>query len=287
MKIRIGTRKSKLALAQTQMVETALRNAFPHIETEIVHIVTKGDKVLDKPLSQIGGKGLFITEIEQALLNNEIDIAVHSAKDLPVFLAEGLETPGVLKRGDPRDCLITRKGCEFSDSEETVVGTGSMRRRMQVKKLYPCVSFSDIRGNIDTRIGKLLNGEYDGIILAMAGLERLNIKSDDRIQVRPFGTDLFLPAPCQGIIAAECRKNDIISEYIKKINDADTYCAFETERAVVKKVNGDCGIPLGAYSEVNGSEIALSLSMNPDLILKGTDKLENRFRLAERLAEKL
>ena len=287
MKIRIGTRKSKLALAQTNMVESALKNAFPHIETEIVHIVTKGDKVLDKPLSEIGGKGLFISEIEEALLNNEIDIAVHSAKDLPVFLADGLETAGVLKRGDPRDCLVTRKGCGFSDSEETVVGTGSMRRRMQMKKIYPHVSFSDIRGNIDTRIGKLLSGEYGGIILAMAGLERLNLKSDNRTEIRPFGTDIFLPAPCQGIIAAECRKNDIISQYVKKINDAETFYAFETERAVIQKLNGNCGLPLGAYSEVNGSEITLSLTMHPDKIIKGTDKAENRFRLAERLADKL
>lgn len=286
MKIRIGTRKSKLALAQTELVKNALTKSFPYIETEIIHITTKGDKILEKPLMEIGGKGVFITEIEQALIENKIDIAVHSAKDLPVEIADSLEIAGVLKRGDFRDCLITRTGEEFIDSKKMIIGTGSMRRRMFLKNLYSDVSFSDIRGNIDTRIKKLINGEYDGIVLAMAGLERLEIKSDDKIKIRPFESKNFLPAPCQAIIAVECRKNDMISEYIKKISDIYTYYAFETERFIIEKINADCGIPLGAYAEISGEEINLSLSVNSGKIISGTDKITSRFGLAERLMKK-
>ena len=155
-----------------------------------------------------------------------------------------------------------------------------------MKNLYSEVSFSDIRGNIDTRIKKLMNGEYDGIVLAMSGFERLEIKSDDKIQIRPFASENFLPAPCQAIIAVECRKNDIISEYIKKINDVCTYYAFETERFIVEKINADCGIPLGAYAEISGEEINLSLSVNSGKIISGTDKITSRFGLAERLMKK-
>lgn len=269
------------------MVKAALHSAFPGIETEVVYITTKGDRVYDKPLSQIGGKGLFITEIEQALLRNEIDIAVHSAKDLPVRLAGGLEITAVLKRGDARDCLVTRHCENPGNSGSFVIGTGSRRRRMFMKKQAPNAAFSDIRGNVDTRIGKLLGGEFDGIILALAGLERLGIRSDDRIDINPFELTEFLPAPCQGIIAAECRTGDDICRYLKQICDHDTYSAFETERYVIEKTGADCGVPLGAFSEVLNGKISLHISASQEKIISGSDVCENRFKLAERLVNEL
>lgn len=287
MKIRIGTRKSKLALAQTKMVETALHNAFPYIETEIIHITTKGDKILDKQLSQIGGKGLFISEIEKSLIKNEIDIAVHSAKDLPVEIADGLEISGVLKRGSVRECLILRSGERLENSEKFVIGTGSIRRRMNMKKIYSDVVFSDIRGNVDTRINKLISGEYDGIILAEAGLERLGIHSDKKITILPFEVSEFLPAPCQAVIAVESRINDKTASYIKKICDYNTFYSFETERYIIKKIGGDCGIPLGAFSHVSDGNININISMHCEKVLNGSDSVNRRFELAERLVKEL
>lgn len=287
MKIKIGTRKSKLALAQTELVKNKLLNAYPDMKIEVVYITTKGDRILDKSLAEIGGKGLFISEIEQALIEKKIDIAVHSAKDLPVDIDENLEISGVLKRGDYRDCLITRKGEIIGNSEKFIIGTGSLRRRMFCENLYSDVVFKDIRGNVDTRINKLMNKEYDGIILAMAGLERLEIQSDDKIQIKPFSTKIFLPAPCQAIIAVESRKNDEIYNYIREISDTDTLYAFETERHIIKKISGDCGIPLGVLSEIYDNNISIKLAMNSNKIITAEDTIENRFALAERLVEKI
>lgn len=159
MKIRIGTRKSTLALAQTKLVENALKAAFPEIKTEIVHITTKGDKILDKPLDAIGGKGVFIAEIERALTENEIDIAVHSAKDLPLELAEGTHIGAVPERADPADVLVMRRGDSIADV--MTVGTGSLRRRNAFSSIFAGRVFNDIRGNVDTRLKKLENGEHD------------------------------------------------------------------------------------------------------------------------------
>ncbi|MCI7804529.1 MAG: hydroxymethylbilane synthase [Oscillospiraceae bacterium] len=177
MKIKIGTRKSSLALAQTDMVIKSLHDVFPDIETEIVHITTKGDKILDKPLARIGGKGVFVSEIESALKSGEIDIAVHSAKDLPYKLAENLEISGVLKRGNYRDVLVTPAGKVPEKDSKFIVGTGSQRRRLNMQRIYPNAVFKEIRGNVDTRLRKLKSGEFDGIILAAAGLERLGLYS--------------------------------------------------------------------------------------------------------------
>lgn len=280
MNIKIGTRKSKLALAQTNMVVNEIKKYFPSINIEVVHFTTKGDKVLNKPLINIGGKGVFVTEIEDALLNKEIDLAVHSAKDLPLKLQDNLTISSVLKRGNYRDTLVTVKGKEIDFSKETVIGTGSNRRKLAFKNLYPNATFKDIRGNVDTRLNKLYNGEYDGIILAMAGLERLDLLSDSRFTFTPFDYKDFVPAPCQGIIAIESRNNDL-TEILSKINHKDTFHSFQTERHILNILNADCGMPLGAYSFVENNKINVVYTSDSKEIITKSDLIENRFNLAE------
>lgn len=280
MNIKIGTRKSKLALAQTNMVVNEIKKYFPSINIEVVHFTTKGDKVLNKPLINIGGKGVFVTEIEDALLNKEIDLAVHSAKDLPLQLQDNLTISSVLKRGNYRDTLVTVKGKEIDFSKETVIGTGSNRRKLAFKNLYPNATFKDIRGNVDTRLNKLYNGEYDGIILAMAGLERLDLLSESRFTFTPFDYKGFVPAPCQGIIAIESRNNDL-TEILSKINHKDTFYSFQTERHILNILNTDCGMPLGAYSFVENNKINVVYTSDSKEIITKSDLIENRFNLAE------
>ncbi|MCI5617090.1 MAG: hydroxymethylbilane synthase [Ruminococcus sp.] len=280
MNIKIGTRKSKLALAQTNMVVNEIKKYFPSINIEVVHFTTKGDKILNKPLINIGGKGVFVTEIEDALINKEIDLAVHSAKDLPLQLQDNLTISAVLKRGNYRDTLVTVKGKEIDFSKETVIGTGSNRRKLAFKNLYPNATFKDIRGNVDTRLNKLYKGEYDGIILAMAGLERLDLLSDSRFTFTPFDYKDFVPAPCQGIIAIESRNNDL-TEILSRINHKDTFYAFETERHILNILNADCGMPLGAYSFVENNKINVVYTSDSKEIITKSDLIENRFNLAE------
>lgn len=280
MNIKIGTRKSKLALAQTNMVVNEIKKYFPSINIEVVHFTTKGDKVLNKPLINIGGKGVFVTEIEDALLNKEIDLAVHSAKDLPLQLQDNLTISSVLKRGNYRDTLVTVKGKEIDFSREIIIGTGSNRRKLAFKNLYPNATFKDIRGNVDTRLNKLYNGEYDGIILAMAGLERLDLLSDSRFTFTSFDYKDFVPAPCQGIIAIESRNNDL-TEILSKINHKDTFYSFQTERHILNILNADCGMPLGAYSFVENNKINVVYTSDSKEIITKSDLIENRFSLAE------
>ncbi len=280
MNIKIGTRKSKLALAQTNMVVNEIKKYFPEVDIEVVHFTTKGDKVLNKPLINIGGKGVFVTEIEDALINKEIDLAVHSAKDLPLQLQDNLNISSVLKRGNYRDTLVTVKGKEIDFSKETVIGTGSNRRKLAFKNLYPNATFKDIRGNVDTRLNKLYNGEYDGIILAMAGLERLDLLSDSRFTFTPFDYKDFVPAPCQGIIAIESRNNDLTG-ILSKINHQDTFYSFQTERHILNILNADCGMPLGAYSFVENNKINVVYTSDSKEIITKSDLIENRFNLAE------
>ena len=250
MKIKIGTRKSKLALAQTEMFIAKLKSVCNDIEIETVHISTKGDKVLDKSLSSIGGKGVFISELESALLSGEIDLAVHSAKDLPLELAEGLEISAVLERGNYRDVLVTKNNSPIKNSSDFVVGTGSIRRRSFLHRLYPLVTVKDIRGNVDTRLRKLMNGEYDALILAAAGLERLGIYNSKEYTVTPF-------------------------------------YSFQLERAVPQILNADCGMPLGAYSEINSNKITLYVSGENCNILSKSADISESFELAKELTKKL
>ncbi len=259
MKIRIGTRGSALALAQTEMVAAELKRVSPDIEIEVVKITTKGDKILDRPLEAIGGKGVFIAEIERALIENEIDIAVHSAKDLPVELAEGTHISAVLRRGNPSDVLVTRKGGELYDI--MTVGTGSQRRRNAFEGLFAGRVFRDIRGNVDTRLRKLENGEYDAIILAAAGLERLGLRNDERFSYIELDPEVFIPSPCQGIIAVQSGIGDLV-DHLGAINHADTFLCFQTEREVLRLLNAGCNTPVGAYARLKGERLVLTVTLD-------------------------
>lgn len=287
MKVRIGTRKSKLALAQTEMFANALKKRFDDIDTEIVCISTKGDKILDKPLAMIGGKGVFISELENALLSGAADMAVHSAKDLPLELAYGLEISSALNRGNYRDVLVARKNNPIQNREDFIVGTGSLRRRGFIKKQYPLVQIKDIRGNVDTRINKLINKEYDAIILAAAGLERLSLYNSEKYDVTPFEYSDFLPAPCQAIVVAESKTGSAISERLKEISHTETMLEFETERQIPKLLNADCGMPVGAFSKVTNGKIELIISTDCKKTISGSADIKDRFNLAKRLVSKL
>lgn len=287
MKVRIGTRKSKLALAQTEMFANALKKRFDDIETEIVCVSTKGDKILDKPLAMIGGKGVFISELENALLSGAADMAVHSAKDLPLELADGLEISSALNRGNYRDVLVTRKNEPIKNEEKFIVGTGSLRRRGFIKKQYPLVQIKDIRGNVDTRINKLINKEYDAIILAAAGLERLSLYNSADYDIMPFEYKDFLPAPCQAIIVAESRKGSAVSQMLREISHRETMLEFETERQIPKLLNADCGMPVGAFSKVTNGKIELIISTDCKKTISGSADIKDRFNLAKRLVSKL
>lgn len=285
MTIKIGTRKSRLALAQTEMLIKTLKNRFPNVKIETVYISTTGDKTLDKPLAALGGKGVFIKELEMSLLSGETDVAVHSAKDLPTEIADGLEISAVLPRGSYGDVFVTRNNFETKDG--FVIGTGSLRRRLFAEKIYPNAKFKDIRGNVDTRLKKLLNGEYDALVLAKAGLERLDLCNGEDYTVTPFDADEFLPAPCQGIVAIESRKNSEVSKMLAEISDKNTMLSFETERQVLHSLNADCSTPVGAISKVENDRITLSLSADCKKTVSGTDEISNRIELAKRLVSEI
>lgn len=284
MKIRIGTRKSKLALIQSEMAADAIKAAFPDAETELVHITTKGDIVLDKPLEKIGGKGVFIDEIERAMLAGDIDIAVHSAKDLPLELAEGTCISAVLPRADAHDILVTRKGALLP--EDPVIGTSSTRRAHGVMKLVPGAVTADIRGNVDTRLNKLAEGQYDAIVLAAAGLERLGALSDERFTFAPINYEMLLPAPCQGIIAVQSRIGET-AELLRKISDPDTCMCFETERKVLELMNAGCSSPTGAVAHIENGMITLTVTKDQQDLITGSSPVSERFALAGRLVSAL
>lgn len=290
MKIRIGTRKSKLAMAQTMLVADALMKYDSSIEIELVPISTEGDIRLDKSLSLIGGKGVFVSEIESQLYKENIDIAVHSAKDLPVVIDDRLEISGVLPRADYRDVLVVSneflKNGTIDKNTKMTIGTGSIRRRVNMHRNFPKMEFKDIRGNIDTRLRKLDNGEYDGIILAAAGIERLHLDMS-KYRLISFDFKDFLPAPCQGIIAIECLKNNSVRNIVRNISDKKTQYCFETERKVIELLNGDCSMPVGAFSYINDDEINLTISDDSINFRTGKSKIDKRFELAKKLVESL
>lgn len=245
-------------MLKTKIVEEALKKFFPNLDTEIVIIKTQGDKILDKPLSEIGDKGLFINEFENALLNNEIDIAVHSAKDLPSELQEGLEIICTPKRADAQDVLITRKNLK----KISVIGTSSPRREFYMKKYFPQAEIKTIRGNIDTRLKKLANNEYDAIVLAKAGLDRLNLlnTTEYNFEFKVFDIDKIIPAACQGIIAIEGKKDSKFKNEILKINDNKTFKQYKIEREILKNLQVNCSEINGIYSnfsDENNIEIVI------------------------------
>lgn len=246
--IRIGTRRSKLALRQTEIIVNLLEGL--NIKCHIVEISTTGDKRLDLSLSQFGGKGAFTGEIEKSLINGDIDIAVHSAKDLPVKLPDKLCISAVAERGNPADVLVLRKGDALK--EGMTIGTGSVRRKIQLDYRY---NIKDIRGNIDTRIRKLKEGEYDGIVLAAAGIERMGFDDDSELEFIYFDPEDFIPAPCQGIIAVESRRDSSVNSILKKINHENTYLSFFNEREFMAEMDTGCQFPMGAYSVIENEHI--------------------------------
>jgi hydroxymethylbilane synthase len=258
--IKIGTRGSKLALAQTNMVIDALTKANTDIECEIVVIHTTGDKILDKPLLEFGGKGVFVLEFEEALLKKDIDFAVHSAKDMPMELTEGLEIAGVLKREDPRDVLITKKSKIIDKEDTAIIGTSSLRRQLQIQKLYPNILCNALRGNVNTRLQKLTDGLYDGIILAAAGIKRLKLDKELNYNFNYLSFEEMVPAGGQGIIAIEGRKDCEIGRLIKDISDSESMIRLETERRVLELFEAGCHEPIGVISQITKDEIPLKLS---------------------------
>lgn len=269
--IKIGTRGSALALAQTELVISAIKRHHPDACIEKVIIKTKGDKETDKPVASFGGKGVFITEIEEALSYGKIDMAVHSAKDLPASLSEGLHIPGVLEREDARDVFITRAGTSYIDlfqEEHPVVGTGSLRRQFQLQSHHQRrIEFKNIRGNVPTRLDKLRNGEYNGIILAAAGLKRLGLEAEKDFEYKYFDIEEMVPAAGQGIIAIETRKEDYtsgdsyISSILKDITDYNTFIHYCNERKIMEALGAGCHEAIGiiSYYYNNNRNICIKL----------------------------
>ncbi|SMO43430.1 hydroxymethylbilane synthase [Balnearium lithotrophicum] len=255
MVIRIGTRKSKLALWQSEWVKLQIEKKFPDVRVELVKITTKGDKILDVPLAKIGDKGLFTKEIEDAMLRGEVDIAVHSLKDVPTKLPEGLKLMAFSDREDPRDALLSNGRYTLSNLPEgAVVGTSSLRRRAQLKIIRPDLRIEDLRGNVDTRIRKLKEGNYDAIILAAAGVKRLGWEEEiDEI----LSPSVMIPSVSQGILGIEGREGDKEVESIVReaVNSTESEVAATIERAFLRTVEGGCQVPLGCYTVVNGERV--------------------------------
>ena len=255
--IRIATRKSPLALWQATKVSEMLKNIDNSINIEIIKITTSGDKILDKPLYDIGGKSLFLKELEQSLLKDECDIAVHSMKDMPAILHEDLAISAILKREDASDVLISKKYNSLKDfTKNSSIGTSSVRRICNLKYDYPNIHISDLRGNIDTRIDKVLNGEIDGIILAAAGVKRLGL---EKYISSYLNKNMWIPAIGQGAIGIEIKKsNERLNKFINKLNDEHTSICVNAEREISKFFNASCNTPIAAYAETNNNNIYIT-----------------------------
>ncbi len=253
---RIVTRRSALAMWQARHVQGLLQTAHPNLAIEVIGIQTRGDKLLDAPLAKIGGKGLFIKELEHVLLDGKADIAVHSMKDVPVDVANGLDLAAILQREDPRDALVSR---HYTTIERlpagAVVGTSSLRRQCQIKAVRPDLTVRALRGNVDTRIRKLDDGEYDAIILAAAGIKRLGL--EHRISsLIPTGT--LLPAIGQGAIGIECRRGDHRTEALIRVLDhPETRVRIRAERAINANLGGGCQVPIAGFAELRQQHLRL------------------------------
>lgn len=287
MHLRIGTRKSKLALWQANFVKDKLEERGHRVE--LVLITTTGDKILDTSLAKIGGKGLFVKEIEEALLRKEIDLAVHSLKDVPMVLPEGLTLGAITEREIPFDVLISRTGKRLEElPKDALVGTSSLRRQVQIKRKRPDLGVEILRGNVDTRIRKLEEGKYDAIILAYAGVKRIGL--EDRItQI----LEDFIPAVGQGSLAIEVREEDQrVKECIAFLDHRESRLVAEAERSFLKKLEGGCQVPIGAYAWIEGSTLKLRAFVS-DLsgreFIEGYEegKAEEAKEIGKRLAEKM
>ncbi|HED39589.1 MAG TPA: hydroxymethylbilane synthase [Chromatiales bacterium] len=263
-RIVIATRQSPLALWQAEHVQRRLLEAHPGLEVELLKMNTQGDIILDTPLAKIGGKGLFVKELEQGLMDGRADIAVHSMKDVPVELPEGLHLPVILEREDPRDAFVSNHYTSFEALPQGAkLGTSSLRRQCQLSALRPDLEVISLRGNVGTRLRKLDEGQYDAIILAAAGLMRLELT--ERIAGK-ISTDTCLPAIGQGAVGIECRADDPrVNELIGVLNDESTHIRVAAERALNHRLEGGCQVPIGGFAEIDGNKLRLrALVGSPD-----------------------
>ncbi len=258
-KVVIGTRKSRLALWQAEHIAGRLHALYPGVEVILRHIITQGDRVVDKPLPEIGGKGLFTAELESALRSGEIDLAVHSFKDLPTELADNFVIGAIPARASPYDALISRTGQRLATLPPgATVGTSSLRRSAQIKAIRPDLNTLPLRGNVPTRIEKARDeaGPYDAIVLAVAGLDRLGLDSAITEILAP---EMMLPAPAQGALAIQCRANDTaLRAMLAPLDDADTRTAVDAERAFLNQLDSGCRLPVAALGEIDGSRLSLT-----------------------------
>src|SRR3989304_9521464 len=254
--LRIGSRGSSLALLQAEFIRSLIKFKSPEIATELHIIRTTGDKILDSPLSEIGGKGVFVKEIDDALIRNEIDIAVHSMKDLPTILPNGLTIGAVAERHDPRDVLVSKNDLKFNELPKGAkVGTSSLRRQAQLLNLRPDLQIFPLRGNVDTRVRKVRSEGLDSAVLALAGLERMGFK-DEIAEI--FPVDVLVPAPGQGALAVECREDDReINDIISQINHKESNIGASAERAFLAELGGGCQVPMGCYARIKQDRIKI------------------------------
>ena len=289
--LKIATRQSPLALWQANYVKDRLQQLYPDLIVELVPMVTKGDVILDSPLAKIGGKGLFVKELENALLNKEADIAVHSVKDVPMQFPEGLGLAVICKREDPRDAFVSNSYRTFAELPQgAVVGTSSLRRQCQLKALRPDLDIRSLRGNVGTRLSKLDNGDYDAIILASAGLIRLGLA--DRI-ASFIEVEQSLPAAGQGAVGIECRTDDVqVQKLLAPLADAETTCCVLAERAMNNHLQGGCQVPIGGYAVLQQEQLYLrALVGNVDgsqiIRAEGKSAVKNADVLGVQIAEQL
>jgi len=282
--VRIATRKSPLALWQAEFVKAQLELFHPNIKVELVTMVTKGDKILDTPLAKVGGKGLFVKELETAMLEGRADIAVHSMKDVPMDFPEGLGLEVICEREDPRDAFVSNTFTSLDELPEgSIVGTSSLRRQCQIRAARPDLVIRDLRGNVGTRLGKLDNGEYDAIILAAAGLIRLKLDTRIASFIEP---EQSLPAVGQGAVGIECRIDDQrMKTLLAPLEHKETRQRVLAERALNKRLEGGCQVPIGSYCVIEGDEFWLrALVGSPDGKLMLTEEARGSLVDAETVA---
>lgn len=262
--LRIATRQSPLALWQAQYVKQCLEANHPQLTVELIPMVTRGDVLLDTPLAKVGGKGLFVKELELALLEGHADIAVHSMKDVPIDFPEGLGLATICERDDPRDAFVSNQYASLNDLPQgSVVGTSSLRRQCQLAERRPDLVIRSLRGNVGTRLSKLDSGEYDAIILAAAGLNRLGLQSRIRCALP---AEVSLPAVGQGAVGIECRLDDERTrKLLAPLNHNETSLRVAAERAMNRRLEGGCQVPIGSYAELKNGELWLrALVGSPD-----------------------
>lgn len=262
--LRIATRKSRLALWQAEHVKARLQAAHPDLKVELVPMTTQGDQLLDSPLARIGGKGLFVKELEQALLDGRADVAVHSMKDVPAHFPSGLHVPVILQREDPRDAFISREHASIAELPDRArIGTASLRRQCQLLHQRADLRIESLRGNVQTRLRRLDEGEYDAIILACAGLRRLGLAGRITVALPPEDS---LPAIGQGAIGIECRLDDATTtRRIEPLHHGDTALCVTAERAVNARMGGNCTLPLAGYAELQNGQLRLRTCLgDPD-----------------------